>query len=121
MSPITYFLDENVDPALRVGLQCHWPEIEVWAIGDPGAPERSTPDPDILLWCEANGFTLLTNNRASMPVHLREHLAAGRHIPGIFILSPSSRVGETIIELALIWATAEPDEYLDQLKYLPVN
>jgi hypothetical protein len=31
-------------------------------------------------------FALATYNRASMPIHLRDHLAAGRHIPGVFVL-----------------------------------
>lgn len=121
MSPIKYLLDENVDRAIRAGLHRHWPEMVVWIIGDPGAPPRGTPDPDILLWCEANNFTLVTNNRASMPDHLRNHIAAGRHLPGIFILNPSMMVGETIDELALIWGASEADEYLDLMRFLPIS
>jgi len=121
MSPIKYLLDENVDRAIRAGLHRHWPDMVVWIIGDPDAPQRGTHDPDILLWCEANNFTLVTNNRASMPDHLRSHIAAGRHIPGIFILNPSMTVGETIDELALIWGASEADEYIDLLRFLPIS
>ena len=64
---------------------------------------------------------LVTNNRATMPVHLRDHLAAGRHIPGIFILNPGMSKGETIDDLTLIWAASEASEHVDRLSYLPLS
>jgi hypothetical protein len=121
MSAIKYLLDENVDPLLRKALKRREPEMVVWRVGDAGAPALQSTDPDILIWCEANAFLLVTNNRASMPVHLQNHLAAGRHVPGIFILNPNMKIGETVDELATIWGAAEPDEYFDQLKYLPIS
>ena len=81
MSEIKYLLDENVDPSLRVAIHQQWPEIVIWIIGDPGAPQRGTLDPDILQWCEAHNFSLVTNNRTSMPIHLRDYLSAGRRFP----------------------------------------
>ena len=121
MSQIKYLLDEHVTPALRTGLKTRWPEIEVWCIGDPGAPSRSTLDPDILFWCEHNQFILVTNNRASMPVHLTEHLAAGHHVPGIFVLSERLTMKETILDLALTWGASELHEYRDFISHLPLS
>ena len=121
MNSIRYLLDENVDDSLRKGLHLHWPDVAVWRIGDPTAPRIGALDPEILLWCEANDFSLVTNNRDSMPGHLQDHLAAGHHVPGIFILNASMSIGETIEELALIWSTAEPSDYADQIVYLPVR
>ncbi len=83
-------------------------------------PSRGTLDPDILLWCEANNFLLVTNNRTSMPVHLKDHLMHGRHILGIFILKDGMSLPETVAELALIWMAAAPDEYADMISYLPL-
>lgn len=121
MGSIKYLLDEHVDPRLRRAIEQHSPEIVVWRIGDPGAPAFQASDPDILIWCEANGCILVTNNRSSMPVHLQDHLAAGRHVPGVFILHPDMGIGKTAEELALIWGASEPDEYFDRLTYLPVS
>ena len=56
-----------------------------------------------------------------MPVHLKDHLAAGHHVPAIFILNPDMTMGETIDELAFLWAASEPDEYADQIEYLPAS
>jgi hypothetical protein len=86
VSSVHYLLDEHIDPKLRAQLIRQAPDLVVWIIGDPGAPKRGTLDPDILLWCEANGFMLVTSDRRSMPVHLQAHLATGHHVPGILVL-----------------------------------
>ena len=121
MSERKYLLDENIDPRLKKALIQNSPDIVVWCVGDSGTPSLETKDPEILLWCESKKFTLVTKNRSSMPVHLQEHLKAGRHIPGIFILKRNMSMGEIIDELTLIWGAAEPEEYTDEIKYLPIT
>ena len=121
MSEIRYLLDENVEPAFRTALLQHDSTIIVWKIGDPGVPPTGTKDPEILDWCEDNQFMLVTNNRKSMPEHLSDHLAKGRHIPGILELNPNMSVGETVEELALIWGASDLLEYQDLILYLPLS
>lgn len=116
-----YLLDENLSPVYRQALNQRNSDIVVWRIGDAGTPPRGTPDPDILIWCEQQTFSLVTNNRASMPHHLQNHLLAGHHIPGIFVLNPKMRFGETIEELELIWYASSLEEYADLINYLPVS
>jgi len=118
---IRYLLDENVDPVYRSELLTREPELIVWRVGTLGAPPHATPDPEILYWCELNGFLLVTNNRRSMPRHLQDHLVKGRHVPGIIELNPNMSIGETIDELLLIWAASEENEFLDQIIYLPIS
>ena len=121
MSAFHFLLDENVDPRLRAALHRQIPELIIWIVGDPAAPERGTLDPEILHWCAVNGFSLITKNRASMPVHLGDHLDAGEHVPGIFILQPGMSIGDTVKELALICGASEPVEYRNLLIYLPIT
>ncbi|MCI0660592.1 MAG: DUF5615 family PIN-like protein [Acidobacteria bacterium] len=121
MSEIKYLLDEHVNPRLRKALKRLAPDIVVWRVGDPSAPGLGTPDQEILLWCEDYAFSLVTNNRESMPIHLQEHLAAARHAPGIFTLNRNMTMVETADELLLIWRASEAEEYLDQLLYLPLS
>src|SRR5262249_32670542 len=118
---VKYLLDENVDLEYRFQLIRHNPTLTVWAVNDPGAPAKETPDPDILRWCEEHDFILVTNNRRSMPRHLADHLAEGRHVPGIFILNPELSLGETIEELILIAEATFADEYADHISYLPLT
>jgi hypothetical protein len=121
MSVIRYLLDENVTPLFRSELLKREPTLVVWRVGFAGAPPKGTSDPDILRWCEEHGFILVTNNRKSMPIHLHEHLAEDRHVPGILILNDNMTIGATIEELWLIWAIAGQEEYRDRISFLPVG
>ena len=121
MNEIRYLLDENVNPVLRVALLRSKPSLTVWQVGILGAPTLGTLDPEILIWCEENGFILATNNRQSMPLHLKDHLATGRHATGIFILNAEMSVGETIDELLFIASASSTEEYRDQIIYLPIS
>ena len=121
MKTIRCLLDENVDPLYRHELLQREPTMVVWRVGDIGTPPEATPDPDILVWCEKNNFILVTNNRRSMPPHLANHLAQGRHVPGIIVLNDKMSIGQTIEELWLIWIVSDDKEYHDQLAYLPLR
>lgn len=121
MSAIRFLLDENIDPLYRQELLRRESSLVVWKVGDVSAPPDSTLDPDILIWCEQYSFILVTNNRKSMPSHLQNHLAQGRHIPGILVLNDKMSVNETLEELLLIWAASAENEYADKMLYLPLR
>ena|SRR5438874_12308075 len=112
-----YLIDENVDPLYKRQLIRKNSEVRVYAVGDPGCPPRGTLDPEILSWCENNRCLLVTNNRASMPIHLAAHLAQEQHVPGILILNERM----SIEELLLIAEEGIPSAYQDHITYLPVT
>jgi hypothetical protein len=55
-----------------------------------------------------------------MPVHLAEHLAANRHVPGILVLRRKAAIGQVINDLVLIAAASDEDEYCDRIDYIPL-
>jgi Domain of unknown function (DUF5615) len=116
---LNYLLDENVDPNYKIQILRRNPDLVVWVVGEPDTPPKGTLDPEILLWCEEQDFVLVTNNRTSMPVHLNEHIAQNRHIPGIFILNPKLSMGQNLDELIFIAEAAFENEYQDQIVNLP--
>ena len=93
MKEIRFLVDENIDPIYRTQLLRKEPKLLVWRIGDPGTPSTRTFDDEILKWYEKNDFILVTNNRKTMPTHLSDHLAEGRHVPGILTLNPDMNIG----------------------------
>ncbi len=115
-----YLIDENISPKYRTQLLNHEPSLTVLAVGDEDAPPKSTSDPDILEWCEQNQFSLITNNRESMPQHLADHLSAGHHVPSIFTINRKVPMGLIIKELIRIAGASDEDEYMDQIIYIPL-
>jgi hypothetical protein len=115
-----FLLDEHVNRAIQRQLRRLDAEIDVLAVGDPSAPPAGTSDPDILAWQEENGYILITENRSTIPGHLSEHFAAGRHIPGIFWIRSSVGVGLIIEELYLIWSVSTAEEYQDCTLFIPL-
>lgn len=121
MSSPGFLLDENVPLALQAQLRRREPTIQVSVVGQVDAPPKAAPDSELLYWIEERGCLLVTNNRATMPVHLRGHLAAGRHVPGILILPSPLDLGTVLEDLLLIWAVGRPDEFQDRISYLPLR
>jgi hypothetical protein len=89
-------------------------------MGQPFAPPIGTSDPDILLWLERTGYVLVTNNRRTMPDHIRAHYAAGHHLPGIILLKRQARIEQVIEQTYLLWVASEAEEYADKILYLPI-
>jgi hypothetical protein len=120
LSQIRYLLDENTPHAVRNRLLQREPNIEVSAVGDSAVPPIGTPDAELLRWIEENGYILVSRNRRTLPQHLKEHVKAGHHVPGILLLRRQCPLSQLIEDLLLIWESGDPKEYEDQLIYLPL-
>lgn len=121
MSDIGFLLDEHVPSIIQARRNHREPRLRVFSIGEDMAPPGGSPDSDLLDWIAAQQCMLVTNNRATMPVHLARHLAQGRHVPGIVQLPRRMNISEVIEDIVLIWAASEPDEFRDQILYLPLS
>ena len=115
-----FLIDEHVNRAIQKQLRRFQPDIEVLAIGDPGAPAVGTPDSEILIWIEKHGYILVTENRSTMPNHISEHHASGHQFPGIIWLRPAIGIGQIVEELFLIWATSDAEEFRNRTFYIPL-
>ncbi len=116
---IRFLLDENMPHAIRDGLKRRQPEVDVQVIGDEGFPPISAKDEDIIEFLERERYILVSSNRSTMPIHLREHLQNGGHVPGILIIRPYSSYKQIIDSLELIYLASVPEDYQDQLLYIP--
>lgn len=115
-----FLLDEHVSRAIQRQLRRIEPKINILAVGNPEAPPVGTSDPDILIWMEENGYILVTENRSTIPGHISDHFAMGRHFPGVFWIRPGTGIGSLVEELHLIWHTSEAEEYLDYAIFIPM-
>jgi hypothetical protein len=102
MSSLGFLIDENVSPVIATQLRLREPKMPVVAVGQSAASPKGTPDPDLLCWLKEHDHLLVTNNHASMPEHLHNHLAIGRYIPGILVTPVPVDSGLIIEELILV-------------------
>lgn len=96
-----------------------YPPVEVLRVGEPGAPPEGTLDPELLVWCEENDRILVSDDRNTLPVHLRDHLAAGRHSPGVLLIKHKTTIPKVVESVVLI-AVVEPELCQDQWVYIPL-
>ncbi len=116
-----FLLDEQIPKWWRREINVRQPKVAVWRVGDPGAAPLQASDLEILKWCEANTFVLVTNNRKTMAGELNRHVAQGGHVPGIFMVDPGANVRELAEDLSLIEGASFPNEFQDQIRYLPLG
>lgn len=96
MTRLRFLLDEHISHAIQSQLLRLDADLDVIAVGQPQAPPKGMPDPDILLWIEGTGYILVTANRRTIPEHVRAHYAEERRIPGILLLRHSANIGVII-------------------------
>src|SRR5947209_3241076 len=98
--PLRYVLDEHLRGPLWRAIQWHnssgvYP-IDVTRVGDPVDLPLGADDPALLQWAEREQHILVSHDLDTMALHLADHLAAGRHSPGVFLIRPFSSLPQTV-------------------------
>ncbi|GAB4193944.1 MAG: hypothetical protein Fur006_39340 [Coleofasciculaceae cyanobacterium] len=68
---IRFLLDENLSKQIKDAVLRLNEAIDILCVGDADAPPLGTLDPDILSYMELSQRMLITDNRKSMPFHLK--------------------------------------------------
>jgi hypothetical protein len=120
---LCFLLDENLRGPLWHAVQQHNAQgvnvIDVLCVGDPPAPALGTADPDLLLWCEANGRVLVSRDRRTMPGHFAAHLNAGHHLPGLLLLRSVWTIPAVLAALVLYDQACDPQDLVDRMEEIP--
>lgn len=122
MTPVSLLLDENIPGPVVHALRQLEPPMAVRFSGhEPGLPPKGTPDPDLLVFAEQNGYALVTFDINTMPGHVADHLAAGRHTRGVFVFPTGNSLsaGNVAQELAMVCGASDADEWIDRMEFLP--
>ena len=121
--PLRYVLDEHLRRALWKAIG-RWnarstPPLDAVRVGDPPDLPLSTLDPDILIWAEREGRILVSLDKKSLLVHLADHLRAGRHSPGIFLIRPGATIPDVLDFLVVAAYASDPDDWRDDARFIP--
>jgi hypothetical protein len=87
--------------------------------GDPPDLPVGSDDPAILLWAEREGCILVTEDVHTMPGHLTDHLQAGHHSPGLFVIRVGYSIGKLVSHPELVAHAGEAADYQDAITYVP--
>ena len=122
--PIAFVLDENLRGKPLWPAICHrkvgaGPTIDATRVGDRNDLPLGSSDAAILFWAECNCRIVLTEDAATFPVELRAHLLRGRTAPGLFVIRPSATVIAVLAWLELVAIDDQPDQWRDQVHYIP--
>ena len=121
--PLPYLLDEHLRGYLWKAVQRHnqqtaWTPLDVVRVGYIADLPFGTPDPDILVWSEHQQRILVSADRRTMQGFFANHLAAGHHSPGLFMLRPDAALAAVLDFMILAAYASEPDEWRDRIEYI---
>jgi hypothetical protein len=119
MSVVRFLGDEHIPPALWHAIRVREPAIDFSLVGKAGAPPKGTSDPQLLLTAEAAGQALVTMDKRTMISHIAQHMAAGYHTGGVFLLKQGFAPAKYVDDLFLVWVASEAEDWRDRIEYLP--
>lgn len=111
--------DENVEIGFNRALSLILPELDIVRVVDVGL--RSSPDPEILEWAAEENRIILTHDVATMKDYAWKRVGAGLAMPGLFIIRATIAIGPAIDELELILRCSEPQDWRNQVNYIPIG
>jgi hypothetical protein len=120
---IRFLVDEHLRGQLWRALAWHnqrgaYP-LDVVRVGDSADLPQGSTDPDILVWAEREGRILISADRKTLLSHFNDHLAAGRHSPGLFLLRPLAPLPQIVDFLVAATYASEASEWTDVWRYIP--
>jgi len=120
---LRYVPDEHLREPLWRAIQWHngrglYP-LDAMRVGDSPDLPLASADPTVLAWAEREGRILVTHDPDSMPSHLRDHLQAGRHSPGVFMIRPRSTLPQIVSFLVDAAYASGAAEWTDRITFIP--
>jgi hypothetical protein len=119
MDRIRFVLDEHVPEYLADEIIRLEPAIDVLLLGDEGAPPKRLKDPELLIRLEELELALVTQDKKSMPGHLRNHWHAGRHTWGVIMMRQGHSVRRYAEEIVKCWTSIPREEWRDYSAFIP--
>ena len=118
MAPMLRLLiDEDVHGDIVQGLRRRRPTLDVVRVQDVGLAH--TPDAVILEWAAQQGRVVVSVDKRTLAGDAWDRVARGLPMPGVAILRIVLTIGLAIDELELIADAGTPDDFRDQVVFLP--
>lgn len=111
--------DENFNGSLLKALQTTLPEFDVIRVQDTDLGGVS--DPELLEWCASQDRILLTHDVQTMVGFAYDRIREGLTFPGVIEVNMTQSIGATVDDLVLLIQASTVDEFINQVRYVPLR
>ncbi|MBL8160382.1 MAG: DUF5615 family PIN-like protein [Anaerolineae bacterium] len=111
--------DENFDGDVLNALRNRLLDFDVVRVQDTEMYE--SPDPRLLTWLAGEGRILLTHDVQTMPGYVYERVQAGMPVPGVIVVHRDTPIGLAIAELEVALGAGQPEDFENQVKFIPLR
>jgi Domain of unknown function (DUF5615) len=113
-------LDENFNNDVLKGLLQEKPDLDVIRAQD--VPEvLGKSDPELLAWAAEQGRIVLTHDTRTLIGYAYDRVRAGEPMPGVTRVKQHVSLSRIIEDILLMVADDRPEEFENQVTYLPLN
>jgi hypothetical protein len=93
--------------------------LDVVRVGDAGAPDLGTGDPELIAWAAAENRIIVSLDEATLVRDLSAFQQSGRHSPGAIILRHGLAAAEVAVLLELVAYDSAADDWANSCQWLP--
>lgn len=115
---IRFLADEDFDNDILRGPLRRNPGLNIVRAQDVGLGGKA--DPQVLEWAARQNRVVLTHDVSTMTVHAYKRIDIGLPMPGLFAVSQSIPIAQAIENITLIAECSVEDEWVNQVRYLPL-
>lgn len=116
---LRFAADENFNNDILRGLLRRKPNLDIVRVQDAGL--SGAGDPTVLEWAAQEQRVLLTHDVTTITRYAYDRICAGQPMPGVFEVSRNAAIGVVIEDLLLIAEFSLENEWVDQVRYVPLR
>lgn len=121
--PLAFLLDEHLRGVLWRAIQRHnlggLERLDASRVGDAPDLPLGTLDPEILTWAERAGRILISRDASTLYGHLADHLQAGNHCPGIFMVRRQCLLAQVVAFVVEAAYRSDAASWENRIEYIP--
>ncbi|MBI2803473.1 MAG: DUF5615 family PIN-like protein [Planctomycetes bacterium] len=118
MSRPRFLADHDLNEHIVDAVQRREPAIEFIRARDVGMGERS--DDDVLAYAGQHGYIIVSHDVNTMTNAAYMMLDAGGTMNGLLMVQQTKPIGPVVDSLVLIWSASDAEEWVGQVRFLPL-
>lgn len=116
---IRLLADENFDGRILDGIRARLPAVDIIRVQDADIYQAADP---VVLACAANeNRVLLSHDVSTLVNYAYGRVKAGFAMPGVIEVHRDTPIGQAIDELEILIGVGLPDDFENQVRYVPIR